>query len=269
MSASACRRHRPYTPARLRERHRCVMIATHGAEGSRPRSVEHDRPKPAAFLRRDHAVMRRDPTGQYPIGRDARMKSFIARRLRPVFSSATTLPSGARHRDPMVARDDRAEQRRGRQARRGFQQVAERLQGRAGYKGSYADTLNAGIAAYRAGNAPHIIQVFEVGTATMMAAKGAIKPVFQLMKDAGEPFDPNSYLPAITGYYSTVEGRDAVLPVQLLEHGDVGQHGRLEEGRDRRRPPAEDLARSVRGRRRSCTRRARPAASRRAGSPGR
>ena len=64
------------------------------------------------------------------------------------------------------------------------------------YKGSYSDTLNAGIAAFRAGNAPHIIQVFEVGTATMMAAKGAIKPVFQLMKDAGEPFDPNSYLPA-------------------------------------------------------------------------
>jgi sn-glycerol 3-phosphate transport system substrate-binding protein len=45
------------------------------------------------------------------------------------------------------------------------------------YKGGYADTMNAGIAAFRAGNAPHILQVFEVGTATMMAAKGAIKPV--------------------------------------------------------------------------------------------
>jgi sn-glycerol 3-phosphate transport system substrate-binding protein len=45
------------------------------------------------------------------------------------------------------------------------------------YKGSYADTMNAGIAAFRAGNAPHILQVFEVGTATMMAARGAIKPV--------------------------------------------------------------------------------------------
>jgi sn-glycerol 3-phosphate transport system substrate-binding protein len=74
------------------------------------------------------------------------------------------------------------------------------------YKGSYADTLNAGIAAFRAGNAPHIMQVFEVGTATMMAAKGAIKPVQDLMKDAGETFDPKSYLPAITGYYSTAKG---------------------------------------------------------------
>jgi sn-glycerol 3-phosphate transport system substrate-binding protein len=74
------------------------------------------------------------------------------------------------------------------------------------FKGSYADTLNAGIAAFRAGNAPGIMQVFEVGTATMMAAKGAIKPVSEMMKEAGETFDPKSYLPAITGYYSTSKG---------------------------------------------------------------
>src|SRR5215510_14442134 len=74
------------------------------------------------------------------------------------------------------------------------------------YKGAYPDTMNAGIAAFRAGNAPHIMQVFEVGTATMMGATGAIKPVYQLMKDAGEPFDPKAYLPTITGYYSTSKG---------------------------------------------------------------
>ncbi len=74
------------------------------------------------------------------------------------------------------------------------------------YKGSYADALNAGIAAFRAGNAPHILQVFEVGTATMMGAKGAVKPVQDMMKEAGEAFDPKSYLPGITGYYSTVKG---------------------------------------------------------------
>src|SRR3982075_4592567 len=58
------------------------------------------------------------------------------------------------------------------------------------FKGSYADTLNAGIAAFRAGNAPGIMQVFEVGTATMMAARGAIKPVYELMKEQGEAFNP-------------------------------------------------------------------------------
>jgi len=80
------------------------------------------------------------------------------------------------------------------------------------YKGSYPDTMNAGIAAFRAGNAPHILQVFEVGTATMMAAKGAVKPVYQLMKETGEPFDPNAYLPAITGYYSTSKGEMLSFP---------------------------------------------------------
>ncbi|MCG6206673.1 sn-glycerol-3-phosphate ABC transporter substrate-binding protein UgpB [Rhodopseudomonas sp. HC1] len=80
------------------------------------------------------------------------------------------------------------------------------------YKGGYADTMNAGIAAFRAGNAPHIMQVFEVGTATMMAATGAVKPVYKLMQETGEPFDPNAYLPAITGYYSTSKGEMLSFP---------------------------------------------------------
>ena len=80
------------------------------------------------------------------------------------------------------------------------------------YKGSYSDTMNAGIAAFRAGNAPHIIQVFEVGTATMMAATGAVKPVHVLMKEAGEKFDPQAYLAAITGYYSTSKGEMLSFP---------------------------------------------------------
>ena len=80
------------------------------------------------------------------------------------------------------------------------------------YKGSYPDTMNAGIAAFRAGNAPHIMQVFEVGTATMMSAGKAIKPVHELMKEAGETFDPATYLPTITGYYSTLKGEMLSMP---------------------------------------------------------
>ena len=80
------------------------------------------------------------------------------------------------------------------------------------FKGGYADTMNAAIAAFRAGNQPDIVQIFEVGTATMMAAKGAVKPVYQLMADAGEKFDPAAYLPAITGYYSTLDGKMLSLP---------------------------------------------------------
>lgn len=80
------------------------------------------------------------------------------------------------------------------------------------YKGNYADTMNAGIAAFRAGNAPHIMQVFEVGTATMMAATGAVKPVYKLMAETSEKFDPKAYLPAITGYYSTSKGEMLSFP---------------------------------------------------------
>ncbi|MEN6477358.1 MAG: sn-glycerol-3-phosphate ABC transporter substrate-binding protein UgpB [Rectinema sp.] len=80
------------------------------------------------------------------------------------------------------------------------------------YKGSYSDTMNAGIAAFRAGQAPAIIQVYEVGTATMMAAKGAVKPVYQLMAENNEKFDPKVYIPTITGYYSTSDGKMLSLP---------------------------------------------------------
>ena len=80
------------------------------------------------------------------------------------------------------------------------------------YKGSYAETMTAGIAAFRAHQPPAILQVFEVGTATMMAAKGAIYPVYQLMADTGEQFDPNAYLPAVTGYYMDTEGHMLSMP---------------------------------------------------------
>ena len=69
------------------------------------------------------------------------------------------------------------------------------------YKGQYDESMAAAIAAYRSGNPPAILQVFEVGTATMMAAKGAIKPVYQLMAEKHEKFDPKAYLPAVTSYY--------------------------------------------------------------------
>jgi sn-glycerol 3-phosphate transport system substrate-binding protein len=80
------------------------------------------------------------------------------------------------------------------------------------YKGTYTETMTGAIAAFRAKQQPHIVQVFEVGTATMMAAKGAIYPVHQLMADAGETFDPGAYLPAVYGYYSTRDGKLLSMP---------------------------------------------------------
>jgi sn-glycerol 3-phosphate transport system substrate-binding protein len=80
------------------------------------------------------------------------------------------------------------------------------------FKGSYPEAMSAAIAAYRAGNAPAILQVFEVGTATMMGAKGAIKPVYQVMTEAGEKFDTKTYIPAVAGYYTNTKGQMLSFP---------------------------------------------------------
>jgi len=80
------------------------------------------------------------------------------------------------------------------------------------YKGSYEESMPASIAAYRAGNAPHILQVYEVGTATMMSAKGAIVPVGKVLADAGYKFDPKIYVPAVMGYYTAPSGQMLSFP---------------------------------------------------------
>ena len=77
------------------------------------------------------------------------------------------------------------------------------------YKGNYTENMTAGIAAFRSKQPPHILQVFEVGTATMMAAEGAIKPVYEIM---GDGFDTGAYLPTVTGYYTTPDGKMLSMP---------------------------------------------------------
>lgn len=69
------------------------------------------------------------------------------------------------------------------------------------FRGAYAESMTAAIAAYRAGNAPHILQVFEVGTQTMLLS-GAVYPVYELMDAQNIDIDWNDYIPAILGYYS-------------------------------------------------------------------
>jgi sn-glycerol 3-phosphate transport system substrate-binding protein len=81
------------------------------------------------------------------------------------------------------------------------------------YKGQYDESMTAAIAAFRAGNAPHILQVFEVGTATMMASKGAIVPVGKVLADAGYKFDPKAYIPAVVGYYTAPSGQMLSFPL--------------------------------------------------------
>ncbi len=79
-------------------------------------------------------------------------------------------------------------------------------------KGNYSETLNSGIAAFRAGEQPHILMVFEVGTATMMAARGAVRPVHEVMAQSGAAFDQDAYIGAVKGYYTSTEGDMLSLP---------------------------------------------------------
>lgn len=74
------------------------------------------------------------------------------------------------------------------------------------YKGSYTETVTAAIFAFRSRSQPAIVQVNEIATATMTAAKGAIYPVYELMHDQRENFSPSAYLPAVTGSYADAEG---------------------------------------------------------------
>lgn len=80
------------------------------------------------------------------------------------------------------------------------------------FKGTYPETLTAAIAAFRAKEQPAIVQVFEVGTGTMMAADGAVYPVYKLMADHGEVFEPSSYLSTVVGYYSDADGNILSMP---------------------------------------------------------
>lgn len=106
------------------------------------------------------------------------------------------------------------------------------------FKGTYPETMTAAIAAFRANEQPHIVQVFEVGTGTMMAAEGAIYPVYQLMADTGEAFDPSAFLPAVVGYYTDTQGNMLSMPFNsstpiLYYNKDVFEKA----GLDRETPP--------------------------------
>ena len=80
------------------------------------------------------------------------------------------------------------------------------------YRGTYTETMTGAIAAFRANQQPHILQVFEVGTGTMMAAEGAIYPIYQLMADFDVAFDPDAYLDTVVSYYTDPNGNMLSFP---------------------------------------------------------
>ncbi len=87
-----------------------------------------------------------------------------------------------------------------------FNASQDEFQVNASYRGDYTETMTGAIAAFRAGEHPHIVQVFEVGTGTMMAAEQAVYPTYQLMEDHGEAFDRDEFLAGVVSYYADPDG---------------------------------------------------------------
>ncbi len=83
------------------------------------------------------------------------------------------------------------------------------------YKGGYEKVMDGALAAQRTGSGPHLVQVYEVGTATMMAAKGAVRPVAQVLAENGERIETKSFLPAVAGYFSDGAGQLLALPFNI------------------------------------------------------
>ena len=80
------------------------------------------------------------------------------------------------------------------------------------FKGGYEETLTAGIAAFRAGEQPNILQVFDAGAATVIAAKGATVPVQDLLTEQGADFDINDYIPGVRYFYADTTGKMIGMP---------------------------------------------------------
>lgn len=102
------------------------------------------------------------------------------------------------------------------------------------FTGTYAETLSKAIAAVRAGEAPHIVQIYEVGTQTMLDS-GAIVPLFELEKP-GE-IDWGNVVGPILDYY-TVGGKLYSMPFNsstsmLYYNKDIFEKA----GLDPNRPP--------------------------------
>jgi sn-glycerol 3-phosphate transport system substrate-binding protein len=93
-----------------------------------------------------------------------------------------------------------------------FNASQNRYRIQASFRGAYPETMVAAIAAFRAGQAPGIVQMFEVGTGTMMAAGRAIKPLHELLAETGTNINFNDYLPGVRGYYSLPDGRMMSMP---------------------------------------------------------
>ena len=80
------------------------------------------------------------------------------------------------------------------------------------YKGGYEDTMTATIAAFRAGEQPHIVQIFDAGAATIINAPGVVYPVADLLNEHGVGFNAEEYISGVRNFYADSEGKMIGMP---------------------------------------------------------
>ncbi|WP_425053661.1 extracellular solute-binding protein [Psychromarinibacter sp. S121] len=79
-------------------------------------------------------------------------------------------------------------------------------------RGTYEEALSSGIAAFRSGEHPNILQVFDAGAATIIAAQGATIAAEELILAAGEEFNREDFIPGVRGFYADSEGKFIGMP---------------------------------------------------------
>lgn len=79
-------------------------------------------------------------------------------------------------------------------------------------KGTYEEALASGIAAFRSGEQPNILQVFDAGAATIINAKGATVAAEDLITGAGKPFSRDDFIPGVRNFYADATGKFIGMP---------------------------------------------------------
>ncbi|MHC9236183.1 extracellular solute-binding protein [Pseudooceanicola sp. 502str34] len=79
-------------------------------------------------------------------------------------------------------------------------------------RGTYEEALSSSIAAFRSGEQPNIVQVFDAGAATIMNAPGAVIPAEDLILNAGEEFSRDAFIAGVRNFYADSEGKFVGMP---------------------------------------------------------
>lgn len=119
-----------------------------------------------------------------------------------------------------------------------FNSSQDQVEVKAQYTGSYNDTLTKTQSAVQTGTAPHIIQIYEIGT-QMMLDSGIIMPIEDLGKEvAGDnSFDWDKFLVPVSNYY-TIDGKLNSMPFNSSTPILYYDRDAFEEaGLDPNRPP--------------------------------